>query len=89
LAGLQRLEQAHARLLGTGPTLPGPRRRPQRAGYGYLEVKCLDCNTHQTLALDIVRRTKTTPIHELERYMRCKDCSEVWGHPYKRSRRGG
>jgi len=34
--------------------------------------------------LDIVRRPKTTPIHELERYMR-KDCSEVRGYPYKRS----
>src|SRR3979490_1155208 len=33
----------------------------------------------------IVRRPKTTPIHELERYMRCKDCSEVRGYPYKRS----
>jgi hypothetical protein len=28
---------------------------------------------------------KATPIHELERYMRCKDCSEVRGYPYKRS----
>jgi hypothetical protein len=54
------------------------------AGYGYLEVKCLGCNTHQTVALDIVRRPKTTPIHELERYMRCKDCSEVRGYPYNR-----
>jgi hypothetical protein len=32
-----------------------------------------------------VRRPKTTPIHELERYMRCKDCSQVRGYPYKRS----
>jgi len=32
-----------------------------------------------------VRRPKTTPIHELERYMRCKDCSEVRGYPHKRS----
>jgi hypothetical protein len=32
-----------------------------------------------------VRRPKATPIHELERYMRCKDCSQVRGHPYKRS----
>jgi hypothetical protein len=38
---------------------------------------------HQTVALDIVRRPKAMPVHELERYMRCKDCSEV--HPYKRS----
>jgi len=28
---------------------------------------------------------KATPIHELERYMRCKDCSQVRGYPYKRS----
>jgi len=47
------------------------------AGFGYLEVKCLGCNTHQTAALDIVRRPKTTLVHELERYMRCKDFSEV------------
>ncbi len=54
------------------------------AGYLYLEVKCLGCDTHQTVALDILRRPKATPIHELERYMRCKDCSEVRGYPYKR-----
>ena len=48
-------------------------------------MKCLGCNTHQTVALDIVRRSKATPVHELERYMRCKDCSQVRGHPYKRS----
>ena len=53
--------------------------------FGYLEVKCLGCDTHQTVALDIVRRPKATPVHELERYMRCKDCSEVRGYPYKRS----
>src|ERR1700675_3806534 len=55
------------------------------AGYPYLEVKCLGCSTHQTVALDIVRRPKATSIHELERYMRCKDCSQVSGRPYKRS----
>jgi hypothetical protein len=55
------------------------------AGFGYLEVKCLGCNTHQTVALDIVRRPKTTPVHELERYMRCRQCSEVRRYPYKRS----
>ena len=51
------------------------------AGCRYLEVRCLGCNTLQTVALDIVRRPKTTPIHELERYMRCKDCSEVRRYP--------
>jgi hypothetical protein len=43
-------------------------------------VKCLGCNTHQTVALDIVRRPKATPVHELERYMRCRQCSEVRGY---------
>ena len=37
------------------------------------------------VALNIVRRPKTTPIHELERYMRCKDRSELTGRPFKRS----
>jgi hypothetical protein len=55
------------------------------AGSGYLEVRCLGCDIHQTVAHDIVRRPKATPIHEPERYMRCKDCSEVRSHPYKRS----
>jgi hypothetical protein len=54
-------------------------------GYTYLEARCLGCDAHQTVALDIVRRPKTTPIHELERYMRCKDCSEVRSYAYKRS----
>ena len=25
------------------------------------------------------------PVHELERYMRCRQCSEVRRYPYKRS----
>jgi hypothetical protein len=33
----------------------------------------------------LVRRPKSTPVHELERYMRCQDCSQVRGYPYKRS----
>jgi hypothetical protein len=48
-------------------------------------VKCLGCETHQTVALDIVRRPKWTPVHELERYMRCKECSRQHGYPFKRS----
>ena len=69
-----------------GPAQPSPALGDAlNAGYRYLEVKCLGCNTHQTLALDIVRRPKATPIHELERYMRCKDCSRLQGRPYKRS----
>ena len=80
-------EAWNARMLGyKGPAQPSPGLGDAiNAGYGYLEVRCLGCDTHQTVALDIVRRPKTTPIHELERYMRCKDCSEVRGYPYKRS----
>ena len=69
-----------------GPAQPSPTLGDAlNAGYGYLEVRCLGCDTHQTVELDVVRRRKATPIHELERYMRCKDCSQVRGYPYKRS----
>jgi hypothetical protein len=81
------VEAWNKRMLGfQGPAQPSPALGDAfNAGYGHLEVKCLGCDTHQTVALDIVRRPKTTPIYELERYMRCKDCSEVRGYPYKRS----
>jgi len=74
------------RMLGyRGPAQPSPTLGDAlNAGYGYLEVRCLGCDTHQTVVLDM-RRPKTTPIHELERYMRCKDCSQVRGYPFKRS----
>ncbi len=69
-----------------GPAQPSPTLGDAiNAGYLYLEVRCLGCDAHQTVALDIVRRPKTTPVHELERYMRCRQCSEVRGCPYKRS----
>jgi hypothetical protein len=75
------------RMLGyKGPAQPSPALGDAlNAGYSYLEVRCLGCDTHQTVALDVVRRPKTTPIHELERYLRCKDCSQVRGYAYKRS----
>jgi hypothetical protein len=81
------VEACNKRMLGfQGPAQPSPALGDAlNAGYRYLEVKCLGCNKHQTVALDIVRRPKTTPVHELERYMRCKDCSEVRGYAYKRS----
>jgi hypothetical protein len=69
-----------------GPAQPSPKLGDAlNASYAYLEVRCFGRDTHQTFALDIARRPKTTPIHELERYMRCKDCSEVHGYPCKRS----
>ena len=69
-----------------GPAQPSPTLGDAlNAGYLYLEARCLGCDTHQTVALDVVRRPKAAPIHELERYMRCKDCSQVRGYAYKRS----
>jgi hypothetical protein len=51
-----------------GPAQPSPTLDDAlNAGYLYLEVRCLGCDTHQTVALDIVRRPKSTPIHELGR----------------------
>src|SRR3954466_14989281 len=75
------------RMLGfQGPAQPSPTLGDAlNAGYRYLEVRCLGRDTNQTVALGIVRRPKATPVHELERYMRCKDCSQVRGYPFKRS----
>jgi hypothetical protein len=52
-----------------GPAQPSPTLgHALNAGYTYLEVRCFGCDTHQTVALDIVRRPKTTPIHGLKCY---------------------
>ena len=77
-------EAWNARMLGfRGPAPPSPATGDAlNVGYGYLEVKCL-CNTHQIL--DIVRRPKITPVHELERYMRCKECPAVRRYAFKRA----
>ncbi len=63
------VEAWNRRMLGfQGPAQPSPALGDAlNAGYHYLEVKCLGCNTHQTVALNIVRRPKSTPIYELER----------------------
>jgi hypothetical protein len=75
------------RMLGyKGPAQPSPTLGDAlNAGFGYLEVRCLGCDTHQTVDLTIVRRPKATPVHDLERYLRCKDCSRLSGRPFKRS----
>ena len=80
-------EAWNMRMLGyKGPAQPSPTVGDAlNAGFGYLEVRCLGCDTNQTVALDIVRRPKVTPVHELGRYMRCKDCTKLRGYPYKRS----
>jgi hypothetical protein len=61
------VEAWNKRMLGfQGPAQPSPALGDAiNAGFGYLEVKCLGCNTHQTVALDVVRRPKATPVHEL------------------------
>jgi hypothetical protein len=66
-----------------GPAQPSPTLGDAlNAGYLYLEVRWLGCDTNKTVPLNIVRRPKTTSIHELERYMRRRDCSQG---PCKRS----
>jgi hypothetical protein len=80
-------EAWNQRMLGfQGPAQPSPALGDAlNAGYLYLDVKCLGCDTHQTVALNVVRRSKATPIHKLERCMRCNDCSQLRGYAYKRS----
>jgi hypothetical protein len=77
----------HKRMLAfRGPAQPSPAIGDAlNAGYRHLEVRSNGCDTSQTVALDIVRRPKATPVHELERYMRCRDCSRLQGYPFKRS----
>jgi hypothetical protein len=60
-------EAWNKRMLGyKGPAQPSPALGDAlNAGYGYLEVRRLGCDTHRTIPLDVVRRSKTTPIHEL------------------------
>jgi hypothetical protein len=75
------------RMLGfKGPAQPSPMLGDAlNVGFRYLEVRCAGCDLHSTVDLTIVRRPKeTTPIHELERWMTCKDCSRVRGYRYKR-----
>ena len=54
-------DACNKRMLGyRGPAQPSPTRGDAlNAGYLYLEVRCLGCDTHQTVALDIVRRPKS------------------------------
>jgi hypothetical protein len=68
-----------------GPAQPSPLLGDAlNAGFGFLEVKCAGCNTHSTIDLTIVRRPRQTPICQLERWLRCKPCSEQRGYAYKR-----
>jgi hypothetical protein len=75
------------RMLGfQGPAQPSPMLGDAlNAGFRYLEVRCAGCDLHSTVDLTILRRPKeTTPVHALERWLACKDCSQVRGYRYKR-----
>jgi len=81
-------EAWNKRMLGyKGPAQPSPMLGDAlNAGFRFLEVHCLGCDTRQTVDLAKLKRPRqTTPIHALERSMRCKGCSERSGGPYKRS----
>ena len=75
------------RMLGfRGPAQPSPMLGDAlNAGFRYLEVRCAACDLHSTLDLTTIRRPKeTTPIHELERRLHCRDCSSRVGYRVKR-----
>src|ERR1700744_196144 len=74
-------EAWNQRMLGyKGPAQPSPTLGDAlNAGFGYLEVRCLGCDTHQTVDLTIVRRPKATPVHELERYLRARTARSCRG----------
>ena len=75
------------RMLGfKGPAQPSPMLGDAiNAGYCFLEIRCGACDNHSTLNLTTIRRPKeTTPIHELERRLHCRDCSSRVGYRVKR-----
>ena len=75
------------RMLGfQGPAQPSPMMGDAlNAGFRYLEVRCTACGLHSTLDLTIIRRPRaTTPVHELERRLHCRDCSQVRGYPVRK-----
>ena len=56
-------EAWNARMLGyKGPAQPSPTLGDAlNAGYGYLEVRCLGCDTHQTVALRTTKISASDP----------------------------
>jgi hypothetical protein len=78
-------QNATPRMLGFhGPAQPSPTLGDAlNAVYGFLEVRCIGCETHQTVTLDIIRRSKTTPSSIAT--CACRDCSALRSYPYKRS----
>jgi hypothetical protein len=66
-----------------GPAQPSPTLGDVlNAGYGFLEVRCLGCETHQTVALDVVRDQSPRLSTNWSGTWRCRDYSRVRGNPY-------
>jgi hypothetical protein len=80
---LRGVEHAYASLRWTGSTIAIAWRSAQRR-FRFLEVKCAGCDTCNTVELTTLRRSKETPIWQLERRMKCRPCSEERGYSYKR-----
>jgi hypothetical protein len=80
-------EAWNKRTLGfQGPAQPSPALGDAiNAGFGYLGSEMPRLQHAPDRGAEHHQAAEVTPIHELERYMRCKDCSQVRGHPYKRS----
>ena len=84
------VEAWNKRMLGfQGPAQPSPDagRCDQRRVFSFLEVMCNGCQqVLGSIHLTTVRRPKATPVHELERRMRCFDNARMpVVVPYKRS----
>ena len=75
------------RMLGfRGPAQPSPMMGDAlNAGFRFLEIRCGACDQHSTLDLTTIRRPRnTTPVHELERRLHCRSCSDAAGYRVKR-----
>lgn len=81
------MESAYAKILGSSTAIPCPRRRAERGLplSGSAVPRLQHPPDRGAGRCSSAEGEKVTPIHELERYMRCKDCSQVRGYPYKRS----
>src|SRR6478735_914770 len=66
-------EAWNKRMLGfQGPAQPSPALGDAiNAGFGYLEVKCLGCNTHQTACSDGPRSVQAAQLVRIERLAEC------------------
>ena len=80
-------EAWNKRMLGfQGPAQPSPTLGDAlNAGFGYLEVKCLGCNTHQTLPSTSCGDRRQRRSMNWNATCAADSVREVRGYPYKRS----